>query len=150
MAQFSDQIRDFSVKCGIMTDQVVRKIVFDLFRRIMFKTPVDTGMLRANWQIGIDKRPSGIIDTTDPSGAGAVSGIASGISKVKAGGHVYIVNNLSYALCVELGLYGERFRVPTQKVTAQGFSTQAPAGMARISVQEIVDHMNAVLDGGAA
>lgn len=139
-SQFSDQVRAFTIKCGIVTDQAVRKIVFDLFARVIRKTPVDTGMLRANWQIGIDSRPSGTLANTGGKQVPAVS-------EIKAGGHVYVVNNLPYAPTVELGLYRNFFKVPTAKVTAEGFSTQAPAGMARISVAEIVEHMNAILGG---
>lgn len=140
---FSDQIRSFTLKCGIITDQAVRKIVLDLFARVVMKSPVDTGMLRANWQIGIDSRPQGQL-------AGGSDSQASKASGIKAGGHVYIVNNMPYAMTVELGLYKNFFKVPTAKVTAEGFSKQAPAGMARISVAEIVEHMNNILGGTAA
>lgn len=136
MSGFGAQCEAFAVKCGIVTDKFVRKVVLDIYARVVMKTPVDTGMLRANWQIGINQRPTGVVN-----GAASVDVLGGDAKNIVAGGNVYIVNNLPYAMTVELGLYGQLFQVPTAKTTAQGFSTQAPQGMARLSVREVASHL---------
>lgn len=122
-------------------DLVVRKVIFDLATAIVYRTPVDTGRLRGNWQFGDSVIPSATLSGTDAGGAGTLARMAPQINSVKAGGVAFIVNNLPYAVVIEYGLYPNPPKKGTGK-TAGGFSTQAPQGMVRITVAEYVSYLN--------
>lgn len=124
MSNFASQIAAFGNKCGIRMDQVVRKVVLDLGRELVTRTPVDTGMARSNWFFGFD-RISSVDSTRSKNGAPSLARAAAFTSGLKAGTVCYITNNLPYIMRLEFG-----------------YSKQAPAGMARITVarfQRMVD-----------
>ena len=109
---------------GIKLDMVVRKVIIDITRDIMLMTPVDTGHARSHYFWGVVR--VGTIDPTkSKNGAPSITRALEFASELKAGGVVYITNNLPYIMRLEFGS-----------------STQAPAGMARITVerfQQILD-----------
>lgn len=109
---------------------VARKLVLELQTRVMLKSPVDTGRLRNNWNVGISH-----IDTTshgaDKSGVEASTRGLAELSKFNLGNTVWITNSLPYVYKLEFGLYGKGDK------TVNGFSTQAPHGFIRITHQEI-------------
>lgn len=111
--EFGLSLQKFLEKTKINADTVVRNVVFDLQQDVMKRTPVKTGLARANWQIGIDAEPTGTI----PLGGG--NSASQAIANIKAGGIVYITNNLPYILALE-----------------EGHSKQAPNGMASLAVQK--------------
>ncbi len=116
---FELQIAKFVEKAKGNVDLVVRRVSLDLFKRVIMKSPVDTGRFRANWQVAIESIPGGTLDATDKHGAATIARIMPDVLKMKAGETIYLVNNLSYARQLEYG-----------------WSKQAPAGMVRVTVQE--------------
>jgi hypothetical protein len=76
LGQFVVQINAFNDKALKNVDKVVRKIVFEIFSRIVKRTPVDTGRARAGWMA-----------SSAWSGAGGVGGLGlkSMVSKSKLG-----------------------------------------------------------------
>jgi hypothetical protein len=129
---FSSQLRRFARKTGERNELVLKKVGIELFRRVIMRTPVDTGRLRANWQATIGAAASGELDETDSSGqarpdGGGSSKTTAKMQAVVLGADVakpiYLTNNLPYAAVIEFG----------------GSKQQAPAGMARVSVQEFQD-----------
>lgn len=82
------------------------------------------GRFKGNWQVSINREPTGETGLIDPSGAQALSsGIAVAHTAI-AGHTIYLQNNVPYAVRLEYG-----------------WSSQAPAGMVRITVarfQQIV------------
>lgn len=109
----------------------IRRIGAELFRDIMLGTPVDTGHLRNNWQVGINRRITSV--KAKPATAGKGKGrarkvaagrgtggpaLGAGIRKIqgikKPFPTIYITNNLPYAVPIE-----------------EGHSSQAPSGMVR-------------------
>ena len=106
----------------------VRKVTFDLLERIQQKTPVDTGMLRANYFVGIGKRPE---ETRDTVNAGIAQTEALEILQgARAGDTLYITNSLPYAMEIE-----------------EGHSQQAPQGMVRTTAEEFADAVKTALGG---
>lgn len=82
------------------------------------------GRFRGNWQFTIGIPASGELDRIDPSGAETLAALTAQVASLTAGQTAYIVNNLPYATSLEYG-----------------HSTQAPAGMIRVTVarfQEII------------
>lgn len=113
-------IRAFVEKTGKNADKKVQKICLDLVSGIVMKTPVDTGRARANWQTSIGSPKDREVDTTDPGGTKAINNALDDIAK--ANGNIFwITNNLPYIYRLEY----------------EGWSKQAPMGMARITIENI-------------
>jgi len=101
---------------------IVKKIAFDLFRKIIFKTPVQTGRARANWLVSVVAPRSETVDETDKTGIRAIGNVQSVINGWTADSDIYLSNNLPY-------IYG----------LERGRSKKAPHGMVKISVAEVLN-----------
>jgi len=108
------------------TDQVVRDVLTDL-SAVVVRTPVDTGHAQANWQFGTDEMPTAEIPGTE------LQDLSAQIQQAKAGHIHYLVNNVPYIGKLEYGGYP----IPGAGKTVNGYSTQAPAGMARLTMLEV-------------
>lgn len=101
-------------------DKALRQTVALIAQELDARTPRDTGRLVANWQFGAYSPPAGIVNSVE-LGAGAVGKrIAAEAATVKAGGEVWIVNNLPYAGRIEYG-----------------YSQKSPEGMVRITLANL-------------
>lgn len=126
---FSADIARYAQKVGLEEEEAVVAVCSKLTTMVIEKTPVDSGRARGNWFASIDNYSTATSDSRTQSAA-----MADGLSKAReASGKVFtLTNNLPYILKLEYGLYsgsGPR--------TINGFSTQAPAGMARTSIAEL-------------
>ena len=108
----------------------------EAFARVIMKTPVDTGRLRANWMVSEGSINTTQVDATDPAGSGAVDAMRSAVQSLPVEKTIYLSNSLPYASVVEYGLYPNPPKGGAGK-TEGGFSKQAPAGMVRVTAQEI-------------
>lgn len=115
-------------------EKTIRGTIFEISKRIMFRSPVGDpaywqskykpvgyvgGAFRANWQYGFNQQPSGEIAGTDKTGSATLGKIKSGINSSPAYGIHYLVNNLPYSIRLE-----------------NGWSTQAPGGMVKLTALE--------------
>lgn len=114
---FRDSIASFQTAVGKEADKVLRSSALAVFTKVVKRTPVDTGRLRGNWQVGINSAPSGVIE--EEGGSVTLNQARIAMSKASAGNDVYIVNNLPYAMAIE-----------------NGSSDQAPKGMVKVTVAE--------------
>lgn len=130
MSTFTLDISKFVDKASKTVDAEVRKICLDLLTGIVLKTPVDTGRARANWFTSIGSPSGNVTASTDPSGSSAISSGLSAISKA-TGNVLWITNNLPYIYRLEFGTYNDGPK------TVGGFSRQAPAGMVRVTINDI-------------
>lgn len=119
LGNFELDIQKFVDKAKGNIDLVIRKIALDLFKRVIMKSPVDTGRFKGNWQVAIGSIPAGVLEIDDKSGSATISKMTAAVLGLKAGQVIYLVNNLEYARPLEYG-----------------HSKQAPAGVVRITVQE--------------
>lgn len=138
MADFTMDIAKFVNKAKGNADMVVRKCTFEMFKRVIIKSPVDTGRFKSNWQAAVGVVPSGTIGLADSithdeggkerdrgasrdaaAGSAAFARVNAVALSGKAGDVIYLVNNLHYANELEYG-----------------HSNQAPEGMVRISILE--------------
>lgn len=124
---FELDISRFVKKANGNTETIVRRISLELFSKVVMKSPVDTGRFRGNWFLTVNTPSNQTLERFDaqPYGSQPSSNVfVDAQSKAKQwkmkDNAIYITNNLPYA---------ERLEV--------GYSKQAPAGMARISVMEI-------------
>lgn len=76
------------------------------------------GLFVNNWQVGIDRMPTGIIQSVDPSGSTSLERLKK-LGRWPAGKTYYFVNNLPYARALE-----------------HGHSTQAPYGIVGLTQAE--------------
>jgi hypothetical protein len=100
-------------------DLAVRKVTLEMFKRVILRSPVDTGRFLGNWQTAIGSVPSGTLDLDDKSGTATVAKSTAVTMGVKAGDTITLVNNLPYGPRLE-----------------NGWSRRAPNGMVSLTVQE--------------
>lgn len=136
MASFGQQLKQFEVKVQSQSTAVVKKVVLEMFTRVMKRTPVDTGNARVNWEIGVNEIKSTVATAAAIEGEHQVSAQAllaglSELSTFKAGQTVYITNNVEYIQILEDG----------------GSKDQSPQGMVAITVREFQDIVQSVAAG---
>lgn len=116
MSAWSIPLDRFADKTGIKLETIVRKVTFDLFSKVILRSPVDTGRFRANWNVAYGA-PN--LSTSSSVGNGAARSEAAKALTLPVGGVTYLANGLPYARRLEFG-----------------WSKQAPSGMVRLSAQE--------------
>lgn len=116
---FSADISKFIQRTNGNIDKALRMAVVLTAQGIVSQSPVKTGRFRANWQFG-RALPQGSLALTDTSGAATIAKIAGQVTSLKAGGEVWIVNNLPYSGKLEYG-----------------HSQQAPSGMVRVTLANL-------------
>lgn len=121
LKSFNAQVKSFGE--DLMPDEhlkLQKTIAIDLLRRIVFRTPVDTGRARGNWQVARGPSTNATVDQLDKRG---VSVLAQGVSTIAFAtepyGLITIFNNVKYAPRLEAG-----------------GSQQAPRGMVALSIAE--------------
>ncbi len=141
---FALDIQKFAKKCVTSSDLVVRKVVLDIGRSLVEKTPVGNpdlwqnpdnkpdgyvgGHARANWSHSIGALVNQEFKEIDATGGASIDRIISSVP-IKAAGKVhYIQNSLPYMQALE-----------------DGHSTQAPAGMVAITQTEFQDYIQKAL-----
>ena len=103
-----------------ITHRVIKKSGFEIFSRIIRRTPVQTGRTRGNWQFDEGSIPSGYSeDVMDKDGGETEMIMASGVEDWNPETIGYFANNVPWILKLE-----------------NGSSIQAPAGMVKVSVAE--------------
>lgn len=142
--EFEGDLDKFAKQVGIDYDTVVKRVAFDLFTRIVQKTPVDTGRARASWNISIGEPVFTVAPDNQP--AMTEADIRAKASRMLAAGRkltepVWITNNLPYIIVLEEGGYPINPKKKTGK-TKGGFSVQAPHGMVALSIEEVTLKMN--------
>lgn len=127
---FTLALEAFEKKANSRIDLVIRKIVMDLFSRVIMRTPVRTGRARANWTVGVNAKPAASSsDKVKDAGPVTQNGMGPSatkdkmtlmINQVRSAKEYWLVNSVPYILRLEYG-----------------YSQQAPAGMVRVSIVEI-------------
>ena len=124
---FTLDLAKFGQKAVDNAEKVTRKIAFDMYKLIVRRMPVRDGRAKANTQISINSLPENSIMEFDKSGAATISKAGTVIANFKLGDTIFIYNNVEY-------IYPLEFLFT---------SKQAPAGMFRISFEEIVQSLGA-------
>lgn len=135
---FGGDIAKFAEKAKSNSNKVVKKVVFDISSRLVYRTPVGDpsywqsppppgyvgGRARGNWQYALDAPNLDGDNAIDPLGASTLDGIIAEIPTDSAAGHVhYITNTLPYIKRLE-----------------EGYSRQAPPqGIVALTVMEYKD-----------
>ena len=94
------------------------KIAFDALSGVVQKTPVDSGALRGNWFVDVNK-----VNTETDMSRRAGTAISNGNAAIQAAptyAQITVTNSLPYVRAIEYGS-----------------SKQAPSGMLRVTVAEL-------------
>lgn len=119
MGEFALSVAKFAEAAPEQAREVVRKVSAEVLTKVVLRSPVDTGRFRANWVTTFGAPGIRTTAEVDPSGQGAITrGIAT-IRRAYGDLDIFITNSLPYAIPLEYG-----------------YSKQAPAGMARLTVTE--------------
>lgn len=120
MGAFAIDVARFVAKAKGNTDLVVRKICFDIFSRVIKKTPVDKGRAKGNWAVAIGQPAPATDRPFDKSGQRTIADMKTFVNdQMQAGKIIYLTNTLPYILRLE-----------------EGYSRKAPAGMVALTLRE--------------
>lgn len=122
MANWSIPLHELADTAINDLETTVRKGVFAVMTDIIKASPVDTGMFRSNWQLGVMGKPNSVIEEVRSE-----SDVLDGIKPVLTeplGTTWHFVNNLPYANRLEFG-----------------YSDQAPTGMVRNAVKNFENYL---------
>lgn len=124
--QFTIDLQRFAKKANADVKQAIRKITLEAFKRVILRTPVDTGRARANWSLSTGAPVTFSIVGEDKSGSATLKKTSDGVMVWECTGGIFLSNNLPYIPVLE---YGKDDGTPG--------SNQAPNGMVRITVAEM-------------
>lgn len=116
--RFESQLRGFGIKALDKVDKVRRASVLELFKLVIYATPVDTGRLRGNWQTTINTPAGSTREVMDPSGGASLAEVMANMGGLLD--VVWFTNNLPYV----------------ERIEYDGWSRQAPEGMVRKHVAQ--------------
>jgi hypothetical protein len=131
---FTLDIGRFCDKASGNADKVVRAAVTLAAQGVVLKSPVDTGRLRGSWVFG-EGTPADSPAAIDKAGGATVGKISAAVSARRAGSVFYVTSNLPYARVIEYGGYPNPPKSGSK--TVGGYSKQAPAGMVRVTFNEL-------------
>lgn len=117
---FALDLSRFAKKFDADIKMMIRKISFEAFKRIVLRTPVDTGRARANWGVKVGSPTTYVIESEDKSGSATLKAASDGTMAWDCTGSIFLTNNLSYIGALEYGS-----------------SKQAPQGMVRLTLEEM-------------
>ena len=101
--------------------QAYAGLVLEAYRRVVLRTPVDTGRARGNWNISTGHPEAGADESKfDTTGLPSIGKAAAFTKSLSIKDITYIVNNLPYINKLE-----------------HGSSSQAPVGMVAVTVEEV-------------
>jgi hypothetical protein len=119
--KFNKEIKEFvQKKMPAEVSQFQRMLVLEALRRIVERTPVDTGRAKGNWQVTIAAPAAAAIEAFDKDGAETIQKGLAAIAGLKPYQVVWISNNVDYIEFLE-----------------DGSSKQAPRGMCRLTIDEL-------------
>lgn len=128
-ASFSRSLMELCEHVDGEVEKVVRKACIDLYRRIVQRTPIDTGRAKANWQISTSDNGSVRGSAGDSFSESDIQGLiaseTSGLNITINDNQVIIYNNLEYIGALE-----------------NGHSQQAPGGMVVVSLADFTQFFN--------
>lgn len=118
---FADDIKKFSEKAQLTQEEIVVSTLFEINKGVISATPVDTGRARGGWVASIGSPSTG--GSTDTTGAKTISS-ANNKAKKAPGNVYYLTNGVEYIEYLEYGR-----------------SQQAPQGMARVTVKDVMSKL---------
>ena len=120
LAQFNATVQRFADSVPEKIIPLHKKIGLEALRRVVLKTPVDTGRARGNWQVSIGDPALTMLEAADRTGSDTIAIGTAQLENLKAYETIFLTNNVPYIIYLE-----------------EGSSKQAPAGMVKMTVDEL-------------
>lgn len=129
-------------KIDVVTAQ--KKISFDIFAGVIQMTPVDEGIARNGWQVGINEYPDG------SSSEGNLAAGTAKINEVGLESVIFITNSVPYILVLDQGGFDPPDPGPSKDprpgrkgriLVENGYSVQAPNGMVDATLSRIASSL---------
>ncbi len=115
LAAFRRWIRKtFQVDVPVEGALQLKRMGFEAFKLLIFKTPVKTGRLRGNWQASVGSPKTAELQRRDKPGQVTLADGFGNMTEIPPGSVIWITNNLPYAEAIENG-HGAK-NVPGQMV----------------------------------
>ena len=127
---FSIDISRFKLKSEQQMKTVIQQITMEAFKRVILRSPVDTGRFRANWGAAIGTATTGTKESFDKTGSATVAAATLTVFDWNCAGSIYLVNSMAYGPKLEYGS-----------------SSQAPQGMVRVTISEMQGFINGAANG---
>lgn len=136
--EFTEKLKKLRGACDLKFQDVLKWHMIYFLAKTAERTPVsvfeqdDPGRAQGSWTISRNQPGSFVIPKGQQSSTEEALARASSIQFANPYAPWYLYNRVPYAVALEFGLYpgnGPR--------TSGGFSTQAPAGMLRITKEEL-------------
>ena len=116
---FNKQLKRFIKNSDKKGTKAIRGVGLKALSLLVYKSPVDEGVFRANWNAGINKLDESYnLEYTNAQGAKSKG--EGRIGSVDSGDEINLSNALPYAMRLEYG-----------------YSSQAPEGMVRTTLTEL-------------
>lgn len=113
--KFRSQFKKTIAKAKSKNELFFSKLIVEADKRLVAKSPVDTGRFKSNWRVG-----NGGVNTLTTASTGEPNN-APEINSIKINGQtIHLTNSLPYANRLEYG-----------------WSKQAPSGMVRLTLTEL-------------
>ena len=137
---FELDLRAFIEKAKGNADQVVKKVGIDMLAKIVDRSPVGNpslwqnppppgyvgGRFRGNWQVTFNVPATAELERIDANGSSTKAAGAAVIAAYQSGiNSIWLTNSVSYAQVLEYG-----------------HSSQAPAGVVRVTIAEFQQFIN--------
>lgn len=132
MGRFLTDLKSFNTEVTRDVNLIRRKIMLEIGRRVILKTPVDKGGARGGWQMTTGAPATGDVERL---GGEALAELIQVVGQSKVEDVMFFSNLTPYIVKLEHGGYPDPPKKGTGKTTG-GFSTQAPRGMMRITLAE--------------
>jgi hypothetical protein len=113
--KFRSEFKKIVAKAKSKNELFFSKLIVEADKRLVAKSPVDTGRFKSNWRVG-----NGGVNTLTTASTGEPNN-APEINSIKINGQtIHLTNSLPYAHRLEYG-----------------WSKQAPSGMVRLTLTEL-------------
>jgi hypothetical protein len=150
MAEWTLDMSKYTQKVKDDINTVRRVTAFEILRRVIMRSPVDTGRFRSNWLATLNNETGGTRNTTDKSGNSALKEGQAVIDSVQGDQSIIIQNNMSYGPKIE---YGGFTKKPETAKTIGGYSKQSPKGVVGVTMAQAEQIFKAAVNavkGGSA
>lgn len=101
--EFNEAVLTFGEQVPDRAAALHRYFALQALRGVVLDTPVDSGLLRANWQQTLDAPSETVVATLDPTGTATLRRGERAIAAIKPFGTSFLTNSLPYADVVENG-----------------------------------------------
>lgn len=117
---FTLSLKRFATRTKADIHLAIRRNCFEIFARVVRRTPVDRGRARGNWLCSVSQAALEESGRLDRGGDATIAEMARALEGMRVGQVVFFTNTLPYILPLEY----------------EGHSPQAPAGMVNVTLQE--------------